>query len=283
MSGPEGPEPGSGELHGAGISSTTIRDIPRGVREDGAPGVPHHGAGQLYLAVRTAGTVVMTNFYPYQWDLNYGNPRGLQRDDRTTSCSWPTRAWTSSGIDAVPYIWKELGTSCRNLHQVHTIVRMMRMIVRDRLPQRAAAGRGGHGAGQGGALLRHGRQAGVPHALQRDHHGHHLAHRGHRGHVACCATSWTAVVQPCPRSIVFLNYLRCHDDIGWGLDYGPWLKEHFGTDEVPHKKYLNDYFTGQRRRAATAGASSTTTTPPPGDARLLRYHRLHVRRGSAAD
>ena len=31
-------------------------------------------------------------------------------------------------IDAVPYIWKELGTTCRNLKQVHTIVRMMRMI-----------------------------------------------------------------------------------------------------------------------------------------------------------
>ena len=31
-------------------------------------------------------------------------------------------------IDAVPYIWKELNTSCRNLPQVHTIVRMMRMI-----------------------------------------------------------------------------------------------------------------------------------------------------------
>ncbi len=31
-------------------------------------------------------------------------------------------------IDAVPYIWKELGTTCRNLKQVYTIVRMMRMI-----------------------------------------------------------------------------------------------------------------------------------------------------------
>ena len=28
----------------------------------------------------------------------------------------------------VPYIWKELGTDCRNLPRVHTIVRMMRMI-----------------------------------------------------------------------------------------------------------------------------------------------------------
>ena len=31
-------------------------------------------------------------------------------------------------IDAVPYIWKQLGTDCRNLPQVHTIVRMIRMI-----------------------------------------------------------------------------------------------------------------------------------------------------------
>jgi amylosucrase len=39
-----------------------------------------------------------------------------------------------------------------------------------------------------------------------------------------------------------LNYLRCHDDIGWGLDYD-WMRQ-FGTDEVVHKRYLNDFFTG---------------------------------------
>ena len=37
-------------------------------------------------------------------------------------------------IDAVPYIWKELGTQCRNLPQVHTIVRMMRMISESSVP-----------------------------------------------------------------------------------------------------------------------------------------------------
>ena len=46
-----------------------------------------------------------------------------------------------------------------------------------------------------------------------------------------------------PRSYSFQNYLRCHDDIGWGLDY-PWL-EQFGVKEVAHKKYLNDWFTGK--------------------------------------
>ena len=45
-----------------------------------------------------------------------------------------------------------------------------------------------------------------------------------------------------PREYSFLNYLRCHDDIGWGLDYG--FLRRFGQEEVPHKRFLNDYLTG---------------------------------------
>ena len=59
-----------------------------------------------------------------------------------------------------------------------------------------------------------------------------------------------------PKNYVFLNYLRCHDDIGWGLDY-EWLKQ-FGISEVPHKRYLNDYFTGNGR-AVIPGVSYTMT------------------------
>ena len=43
------------------------------------------------------------------------------------------------------------------------------------------------------------------------------------------------IVNQLPKQYVFLNYLRCHDDIGWGLK------------EIPHKRYLNDYFTGKIR------------------------------------
>ena len=41
---------------------------------------------------------------------------------------------------------------------------------------------------------------------------------------------------------MFLNYLRCHDDIGWGLDYASLRR--FGMEERPHKAYLNRYFRG---------------------------------------
>ena len=69
-----------------------------------------------------------------------------------------------------------------------------------------------------------------------------------------------------PRDFLFLNYLRCHDDIGWGLDY-PWLKRRFGFEEVAHKKYLNDYFTGRWPDSPSRG-ELYNDDPRLGDARL---------------
>lgn len=50
------------------------------------------------------------------------------------------------------------------------------------------------------------------------------------------------IVNGLPKEYVFLNYLRCHDDIGWGLDYNTLAEE--GILEISHKRYLNDYFSG---------------------------------------
>lgn len=73
--------------------------------------------------------VVMTTFYPYQWDLNYANPV-VFNEMMYNFLYFANLGIDIIRIDAVPYIWKELGTSCRNLQKVHTIVRMMRMSVR---------------------------------------------------------------------------------------------------------------------------------------------------------
>ena len=73
------------------------------------------------------GHYVMTTFYPYQWDLNYRNPR-VFNEMMYNFLFLANKGIDIIRIDAVPYIWKELNTSCRNLPQVHTIVRMMRLI-----------------------------------------------------------------------------------------------------------------------------------------------------------
>lgn len=69
-----------------------------------------------------------------------------------------------------------------------------------------------------------------------------------------------------PKDFLFLNYLRCHDDIGWGLDYG-WLGRSFGINETAHKKYLNDYYTGAWPGSDARG-ELYNDDPRLGDARL---------------
>ena len=54
-----------------------------------------------------------------------------------------------------------------------------------------------------------------------------------------------------PKEYVFLNYLRCHDDIGWGLDYDTLERE--GFKERSHKQYLNDYFRGYAGESTSRG------------------------------
>ena len=127
-----------------------------------------------------AGKVVMTTFYPYQWDLNYKNPIVLNdmTDNMLFLCN---RGVDVIRLDAVPYIWKELGTRSRNLPEVHKLVRIMHLAADIVCP---APRRSRHGALQGGPLLRHRGETGMPDALQRDHHGQHLAHGCHPGRPA---------------------------------------------------------------------------------------------------
>lgn len=73
------------------------------------------------------------------------------------------------------------------------------------------------------------------------------------------------IVNALPKEYVFLNYLRCHDDIGWGLDYRTLAWE--GIGERSHKEYLNSYFQG------FAGGSNSrgelyNADPVTGDARF---------------
>lgn len=207
--------------------------------------------------------VVMTNFYPYQWDLNYANP--VVFNDMTENLLYLTnRGIDVIRLDAVPYIWKELGTSCRNLPQVHTLVRMMRMVCEIVCP----------GVLLLGEVVMEPAKV-VPYFGTPEKPECHMLYN-----VTTMATTWNSLatadvsllrhqmdtVCALPRDFLFLNYLRCHDDIGWGLDY-PWLNARFGTQEVPHKKYLNDWFTGKWPGSDSRG-ELYNDDPTLGDARL---------------
>ena len=119
--------------------------------------------------------VVMTTFYPYQWDLNYANPAVF--NDMTENMLYLCNQGVDIiRLDAVPYIWKELGTSCRNLPQVHSLVRLMRLACEIVCP---------------GTLLL-GEVVMEP-FVQCDYHGQHLAHGSHKGCAPAAAPAGTGV------------------------------------------------------------------------------------------
>ncbi len=182
---------------------------------------------------------VMTSFYPYQWDLNYHNPV-VFNDMMADFLYLVNRGIDIMRIDAVPYIWKELHTDCRNLPQVHQLVRLMRITTEIVCP----------GVLLLGEVVMAPEKV-VPYFGTVQKPECHMLYN-----VTTMATTWHTIatrnvkllkrqldiVNALPREYVFQNYLRCHDDIGWGLDY-PFLQQD-GLQEVPHKNYLNAYFLG---------------------------------------
>ena len=194
------------------------------------------------------GDIVMTTFYPYQWDLNYSNP--MVFNDMTANMLYLANAGIDViRLDAVPYIWKELGTQCRNLPQVHTIVRIMRIICEIVCP----------------SVLLLGEVVMEPSKIAPYFGTVEKPECNMLYNVTTMASTWNSVatrdvrlldrqmnkLSEMPKNCVFLNYLRCHDDIGWGLDYD-WLHER-GMEQAPHKKYLNDYFIGKFEGSVSRG------------------------------
>jgi len=71
---------------------------------------------------------VWTTFSPDQVDLNYRNERVLLRMIEVL-LDYHRRGADVLRLDAVTYLWTELGTSCANLEQTHTIVKLFRAVL----------------------------------------------------------------------------------------------------------------------------------------------------------
>ena len=117
-------------------------------------------------------------------------------------------------LDAVPYIWKQLGTDCRNLPQVHTLSRMLRLACEIVCP----------GVLLLGEVVMEPRKV-APYFGTPEKPECQVLYN-----VTTMCSTWHTLatrdvrllrrqldqLAALPRSCTFQNYLRCHDDIGWG-------------------------------------------------------------------
>lgn len=212
----------------------------------------------------TMGKWVMTVFNHYQWDLNYRNPEVLI-EMIDIMLLWANKGVDILRLDAVAFLWKKIGSTCQNEREAHLLLQLMKDCCQVTAP---------------GVLFI--AEAIVAPSEIAKYFGED-AINAKECEIAYNATLmallWDAVatknarllnqgVRSLPVKIdraTWLNYVRCHDDIGLGFDDQDIQRA--GYDPHGHRKFLLDYFTG-RFPGSNARGLPFGENPKTGDARF---------------
>ena len=212
------------------------------------------------------GKWVMTVFHKYQWDLNYTNPN-VFRAMLDTVLFYGNLGVDLLRIDAPAFIWKQMGTSCQNLPQAHTLLRLIKQCVQVATPGMAILGEAivapkeimkYFGTGEFIAQECDFAYNATQMALQWDM----LA----SGETRVMLNAQGEILNK-PYGTSWITYTRCHDDIGLGYD--DYMIAQAGKEPYYHRKFLKEYysFSGDQLMSPARGALFSSN-PKTGDARI---------------
>jgi amylosucrase len=207
---------------------------------------------------------VMTVFHQYQWDLNFTNPAVLC-DMLDNIFFYANLGVDVLRIDAPAFIWKQLGTTCQNLPQAHTLLRLIKLCVEAATPGMALLGEAivapkeimkYFGTGSFRARECDFAYNATQMAIQWDT----LA----TGDVRLMLASQHDLMQK-PYGATWITYTRCHDDIGLG--YEDEAIETAGFTPYDHRKFIKDFYSGGIDYSPAKGALFSVN-PKTQDARI---------------
>ena len=239
------------------------RDIPNQLDETMPEIFPESSPGS-FTYIQECNKWVMTVFHNYQWDLNYSNPNVfLAMLDNVLH--YANLGVDILRIDAPAFIWKQLGTTCQNLPQAHTLLRLIKQCVQVASPGMALLGEAIVAPNE---IIKYfgtdnytAKECDVAYnatqmALQWDA----LA----TGDTRVMLAAQHPIMQK-PYGCTWIAYTRCHDDIGLGYD--DYMIERAGFNPYHHRTYLKNYFAGWHEGSVSAGALFSVN-PKTGDARI---------------
>ncbi|HEX3024085.1 MAG TPA: alpha-amylase family protein, partial [Chitinophagaceae bacterium] len=207
---------------------------------------------------------VMTVFHNYQWDLNYSNP-AVFIEMIDTIFFYANLGVDVLRIDAPAFIWKKLGTTCQNLPQAHTVLRLIKQCVQVATPGMALLGEAivapkeimkYFGTGLYTAKECDFAYNATQMALQWDA----IA----TGDTRVMLAAQNELLQK-PYGTSWITYTRCHDDIGLGYD--DWMIEQAGFNAYQHRTFLKNYYSGSHP-VSTARGALFSVNPKTNDARI---------------
>ncbi len=181
---------------------------------------------------------VMTVFNDYQWDLNYTNP-DVFIEMVDVMIFLANQGIDILRLDALAFLWKKMGTDSQNLDEAHLIIKTMKSCMNIVAP---------------GTLF-------LAEAIVAPHEIIKYFGDGDECEMAYNATFmvtlWDAIatknnrlllttlnnIPQKPFGATWLNYARCHDDIGLGYDdqHARWS----GYDPASHRRFLTDFLIGR--------------------------------------
>lgn len=179
---------------------------------------------------------VWTTFHSYQWDLNYQNP-AVFVEMAKEMLFLANIGVEVLRLDAVAFIWKKLGTSCENLPEVQLLIQAFNYIARIACP----------------SLLFKSEAIVHPNDVIKyiSQDKSHLSYNP-----LLMALLWESLATrevkllnysmtkrfALPENCTWVNYVRCHDDIGWTFSDEDaadlWIN---GYD---HRQFLNEFYQG---------------------------------------
>lgn len=207
---------------------------------------------------------VMTVFNTYQWDLNYTNPE-VFLEMLTNLVKLVNQGVDVVRFDALAFLWKKIGTNSQNLPEAHTLISLFRMCLQVVAP--------------GVIILA---EAIVAPTEIIKYFGENNM-RGNECEVAYNATLmallWDSIatsktqlltktlknVPQKPADATWINYIRCHDDIGLGFDDKDIYQ--LGLDAKLHRWFLLDYYC-QKLEWSPAKGALFMYNPKNGDGRI---------------
>jgi amylosucrase len=202
---------------------------------------------------------VWTTFNSFQWDLNYANPVLFQRMGEEM-LFLANQGVEILRLDAVAFIWKQLGTSCENLPEAHILIRAYNALARIAAPSLLFKSEAIVHPDDVVKYISWDECQTSYNPLLMALLWEALATRNIRL-LRDSVQSRTSIDPRC----AWANYVRSHDDIGWTFDDGDAAR--LGIDGFYHRQFLNAYYIG-RFAGSFARGLPFQENPRTGDARV---------------
>ncbi len=188
------------------------------------------------------GRWVMTVFNDYQWDLNYSNPAAFF-EMLNIILFWANQGADILRLDAVAFLWKKIGSTCQNEREAHLILQLLKDCCQVTAPGVVFIAEAIVAPVE--VIKYFGEDAVIAKECEIAYNATFMA------------LLWDAVATKNARLLnqgikslpvkleraTWLNYVRCHDDIGLGFDDRDILRCDY--DPSRHRQFLVDYFTGR--------------------------------------